>query len=100
MKTLDNCSNFLGPIGEDIKQRIVTYFRKPTAENWDDIQSILISRGTTIWQAVIGVDPSFPKTGRRYTPDGTLIREWEKVPSPQAVLMAIRNLQEQKGGRG
>lgn len=91
MKSLEKCENLFGKISPQIQKRIKNYIKKPTFDNWDDIQCIIIgSNMKTIWQAVIEIDPTFPRSGRRTDLDGNVIKEWECIPEPLIVLQAIK----------
>jgi hypothetical protein len=94
MKALANCRNLFGkPIHPEAKKRIIRFLADPTVENWDDIYGIIISpKGTTvtIWNAVLALDPTFPRTGRVTDLKGNVIEEWERVPTPLQVLQAIK----------
>ena len=91
MKTLEKCENLFGKISPQIQKRIKNYIKKPTFDNWDDIQCIIISGNMkTIWQAVIEIDPTFPRRGRSEDLEGNIVKEWERIPEPFIVLQAIK----------
>ena len=92
MKTLERAENVFGKLSEKCKQRIKDYLNDPTYDKWDDISSIIITSDLkTIWQAVIDIDPTFPKKGRVTDINGNIIKEWDKIPEPYIVLRAIHN---------
>ena len=80
----DGCKNMFGPIGPDIKERLDRFFKNPTEATWDDAHTILIGGdgSTTFWQAVIAVDPTFPRTARLRDPlpDEPPFSIWERIP--------------------
>lgn len=92
MNSLVRCSNLFGPLSLDTRKRIMEYMTDPTVDRWDDIQTIIISaRGfKTIWEAVIRIDPSFPRRGRAYDAHDNLIREWARIPDPLTIMRAIK----------
>jgi hypothetical protein len=45
--------------------------------------------GTTIWEAVLELDPTFPRQGRTTDMDGRIIKDWERIPSQLQVMQAI-----------
>ena len=93
MKSLENCENIFGKISPQIEKRIKRYIKNPTFDNWDDIQCIIINSSkqiTTIWQAIINIDSTFPRHGRREDELGNIINEWERIPDPLQVLQAIK----------
>ena len=105
MKTLLNCRNMLGrPLSAESIKRIKRFLADPTAENWDDIHGIIISPGKgeviTIWNAVLALDPTFPRTGRATDLKGNVVKEWERVPTPLEVLRAIRNITDTREPTG
>lgn len=92
MKTLKQAENLYGKLSDSIVDRILNYIENPNFDNWDDIQSLIINRNfTTIWQAVLELDPSFTTQGRSYDIDDNIIQEWEEIPEPFTVLRAIQN---------
>lgn len=88
----DNMQNMLGSVNEDIKKRITSYLENPTYAKWDDIHTILISSNITIWQAILKIDNSFPKTGRTTDLYGNVVKEWKKIPEPELVIEAIKHV--------
>lgn len=97
MRTLNRCENMFGKISPQIENRIKNYINNPTFDNWHDIQCIIVNpagKMTTIWNAVIEIDPTFPRRGRAEDYDGNVIREWERIPEPLLVLQAIRYVTE------
>lgn len=82
--------NMLGPMSETIKDRLREFFEHPCRDTWDDISSIILNETSlTVWQAVIAVDSSFPKTGPHTSPKGIILKDWERVPDPETVKEAL-----------
>jgi|BioPla2DNA2_1021312.scaffolds.fasta_scaffold19648_6 hypothetical protein len=52
---------------------------------------------TTIWQAMVAYDPTFPNKGRTTDTEGNVIKEWERIPTPFEVLKAIKEFTKDKG---
>jgi predicted nucleotidyltransferase len=92
---LDKARNMFGPLSPEIRKRILNFLQNPTTDSWDDIQSIIISGFGTIWQAMIQIDPSFPRSGRRTDQAGNVVQDWERIPTPEQVLLV---LQKNTGG--
>lgn len=92
---LDKARNMFGPLSPEIRKRILNFLQNPTTDSWDDIQSIIISGFGTIWQAMIQIDPSFPRSGRRTDQAGNVVQDWERIPTPEQVLQV---LQKNTGG--
>lgn len=94
MKILKNCENIFGKISPQIEKRIKNYINNPNCDNWDDIQGIIIKPEsmTTIWQAMIETDSTFPKSGRVEDFEGNMIKEWERIPMPLELLRAIKEV--------
>ena len=92
-RLFDGLFNFYGPLSPDIKKRIKNYLCHPTVEGWVDIYGIIIRAdiglGLTVWQAVIAVDPAFPRVGRRTDFKGNVLREWQKIPDPFTLKKAL-----------
>jgi len=92
---LNLARNMFGSLTPGIRRRIIHYLAKPTIESWNDIYCIIIGWGNgagnaeTIWQAVIAIDPTFPKTGRVTDLKGNVIREWAAMPSIETIKKAL-----------
>lgn len=96
MKTqsLTFAKNMFGNLSPEYINRIENYLENPTVHNWDDVSGIIINANgkmRTIWQAVIGELPTFPRTGRAEDFAGNVVKEWERIPSPKIVIQAIQN---------
>ncbi len=67
--------------------RLRALIANPDMEHWEDSHGIQVGADgwMTLWQAVRRVDPSFPSIGRSTTVDGTVIREWARIPD--AILL-------------
>lgn len=93
MKTvsIEFAFNMFGSLDWPLKSALYNYLEFPTEEHWNEIYSTIISpRGkmTTIWQAVLEIDPTFPKRASHDEHDNV---QWEKIPSPIVVRKAIQN---------
>ena len=89
---LDKCTNLFGPIGDEYIDRILDFFQYPNYDTWDDIAHIIISTvglSNTIWQIIIDIDPTFPRSGRCEDLKGNKIKEWVRIPKPELVKKAI-----------
>ena len=76
----------------DCEQRLRAVLDSPTVENWDEAQSIILTSdamGGTLWQAVVAVDPTFPRRGRATDMEGNVVREWERIPSTELLRQAL-----------
>jgi len=92
---LDQCINMFGmPLSPSYKKRIRRFLANPTTDTWDDIQGIIIrpspGLGVSIWEAVLEIDPTFPRRGRATDMDGHIIEDWKRIPTPLQVLQAIK----------
>ena len=92
---LDRATNYFGPLRPGVKKAIIQFLDKPSAKAWDRIASIVIRYGrnpSTVWQAVIATDPTFPRAtnsvppGERPDP----ARQWPRVPDAVLVARAIK----------
>ena len=81
-----------GQINSQIQRKIKNYLKNPCFETWDNIHCIVINSKDmkTIWNAVIDIDPCFPRKGRKKDEEGNTITEWERIPEPFILLQAIR----------
>lgn len=91
---LDLAHNALGRLPERVRQRIKRFLAHPTEPRWDDVSSIIVNwdaaECSTIWQAVVQVDPTFPRTGRRTDQHGRIAERWSRIPTPELVVKALR----------
>lgn len=96
---LDHCTNAFGEKTDTLlTRRIKKYLAEPTPDRWDDIAGIIISQDlTTIWQAVVKSDPSFPQKGRTYDSGGHIIKDWATIPTPLQTLRAIKEALRAEG---
>jgi hypothetical protein len=84
---LEFATNMFGAIKPEIKKRLERVINKPNQKNWDDAHTIIIngSKGmTTLWQAVLKVDPQVPIRKKLDAP-------WDYIPSSQTIIQAIKN---------
>jgi hypothetical protein len=91
-RELEMARNMFGKLRPDLKTRLRAVLYQPTEETWEDAHSIIVGsdRWTTLWQAVIAVDPTFPRTGPSHDARGRLVKRWAKVPSQETLLKALR----------
>jgi len=80
--------NMLGVLDNNYKDRIRAVVENPTQKTWDDTHCIIIGSDgwTTLWQAVLAVDPSFPRSAR-HNEDGST--NWTKIPNTGTILQAL-----------
>jgi hypothetical protein len=95
LQILKNTTNVFGPVEPETQKRITAYMAKPSAKLWDDIHSIIIhwpGKPNTIWQAVVAIDPTFPKSGQP-VPYGIIRRPehvWRRWPDAFTLARAIK----------
>jgi hypothetical protein len=90
---LDLARNMLGPLGPEPRARLAAVLADPTNETWEAAHSIVLNpdvgMGLTLWQAVIEMDPTFPKTGPTWGPGSDEPRAWGRIPSAHLLRQAI-----------
>jgi hypothetical protein len=92
---LNAAGNFHGPLSGSIRLRLRALLDNPTPETWDDAKGIVLCAaeglglGLSLWQAVIAVDPAFPRVGRHTDVEGNVVREWERIPTTELLEQAI-----------
>jgi hypothetical protein len=83
-------SNMFGKLDPEVQERLAAVIHHQDNETWEDAHSIVLrdtGLGLTLWQAVIAVDPSFPKRGPSYTAGHT--GRWDRIPSADLIRQAI-----------
>jgi len=87
---IEFCTNMFDHAGPDIKERLQAVIDNPNPNTWDDAHGIIINktgRMTTLWQAVLSIDPSFQ---RRAKIDTNYKAIWESIPSSETIKLAIK----------
>lgn len=88
--------NLFGKLDDCCRARLEAVIADPTEQTWDEAHSLIVSLqrpsliGTTLWQAVIAVDPSFPHRGPNVDGQGHRIGSWARVPDRDVLLRALR----------
>lgn len=91
-RELDLARNVFGRLRPRERTRLRAVVYQPTEKTWDDAHSIIIGADgwTTLWQAVIAVDPTFPKIGPATDVRGRRVARWARIPSQGLLLAALR----------
>lgn len=79
-------SNMLGALTPDIHKRLRQLHHYPH-RYWDRDHSIIIG-AYTLWQAVVWVDPDFPRRGPVYS-GGIKVADWERFPTSYEIEQAL-----------
>jgi len=89
---LDMASNLFGKLKSAERSRLMAVIEDPNQETWSDAHGIILDRGSwmTLWQAIIAVDPTFPKRGAATDRRGRVVEPWPRIPSRDLILKAIR----------
>ena len=88
----EGCRNMLHPeLQDEIIERLEAFFDNPCDETWEDAHCIIVGADgfTTFWQAVIAVNPTFPRIGPRHDMAGR-IETWKEVPDYFTARRAIQ----------
>lgn len=99
MRLLKNATNCFGKVGPAVQERIQVFIDRPGYETWDAIYGIILTptkrcncsnrKGcNTVWQAVIAIDPTFPRSG---SSGATAAQRWRKFPDAMTVARAIKH---------
>jgi hypothetical protein len=92
-------TNLFGNLSDDIKDRILSYLERPTYVGWNDIHGIIIvGKFQTIWQTILMVDSTFPKTGRTINELGKVVKDWDRIPDKKLLIKALKYAAEQNTG--
>lgn len=86
---VDPLTNMFGKLAPDLRKRLVAVLRNPTQKTWSNAYSIILNQDTweTLWQAVIKVDPFFPRSGPSGGDDDRL---WDRIPTRETLIAAMR----------
>jgi 8-oxo-dGTP pyrophosphatase MutT (NUDIX family) len=90
---IDPLTNLFGRLQPEYRERLKAVLKRPTERTWDNAYSIIISgsgKWLTLWQAVLAVDPTFPRTGPATDQHGKKLDGWRKVPSRETLIAALR----------
>jgi hypothetical protein len=76
---------FLDPLDLTSRRRVERCVEHPTPKAWDESYSVIVGSDgyTTLWQAVLLTDPSFP------APNLTGKTKWPRIPSQDLLIRAI-----------
>jgi len=86
MIDLSNLQNMFGQVKPDVQKRLEAVLREQTNKTWDDAHCIIVDGFNTLWQYVIRLDPSFPKSARLGENYET---QWERVPNKNLLIAAL-----------
>lgn len=80
-----------GPLDDRQRGRLQSLIDSPSQATWEEAHSVILDRDswTTLWQAILAIDPSFPRTGQTTDARGNVVAPWPRIPSPQLVVQAI-----------
>jgi hypothetical protein len=97
-------TNLFGVLSPAVRARLLALILDPSPDTWDDAHSIVLNGGpgrvgTTLWQAVLPVDPDCPRRG---APEGTepVTAEYRwsgYAPDVLTVLTAIQTALDHPG---
>lgn len=97
--THPSLSNFCGPLSQqpDVQQRLRQVMREPR-KYWDRDNGIILRErepgtlGLTLWQAILRVDPTFPRVGPSSTTVGgrRIPGTWARYPDSMLIARAIK----------
>ena len=88
-------TNIYGPLSAQIRRRLRDVLRDPR-RYWDRDHGIMVRGGAhdprwlTLWQAIMAVDPTFPKIGKLTDQAGRVIEDWPRYPDQVLIARALR----------
>jgi hypothetical protein len=89
---LEFTTNMLGKLSDEKKENIMDYLKHPSYNQWEEISHYLIAPNKTLWQAVIAIDPTYPKRGRKTDTQGKILKDWDVIPTAEQIKDAIRKI--------
>lgn len=87
--------NMFGPLPLDVLKRLQDTLDNPRA-HWAENHGIVLrdgrgfGLGLTLWQAVLAVDPTFPRRGRATDSKGKVIEDWARYPDQVLIARALK----------
>lgn len=76
-------TNMLGlKISDKAKKTILAYMNKPSLSGWEDARTYLITGNLTLWQALIEIDPTTPRSGSGFNK--------RNIPSKKQITQALQ----------
>lgn len=89
---LDMARNMFGKLEPETRERLQAVLDDPSDDTWSNAYSVIIGadRWMTLWQAVLAVDPTFPKIGPSTDQRGRRIEGWRRIPSQELLLTALK----------
>lgn len=90
-RELDLASNMFGRLPPESRARLQALYDNPTEETWDNAYTLILERHThtSLWQAVIAVDPTFPQVGPSSDNRGNRITTWRRIPDRDLIRRAL-----------
>lgn len=79
-------NNAFGALSDEVRARLRAVLTRPTQASWDAAHCIILTwapRHYTLWQAVIAVDPTFPRSKPCDAP-------WPRIPDSFTIARAIK----------
>lgn len=93
IREIADCRTMLGPLDDELEDRILLAATHPNQKSWSNAYSIIIGgpRAGTLWTNVIEVDPSFPQSAPMNEVHES---QWARVPDGGTILAAVRTAAE------
>lgn len=84
--------NMFGNLKPLLKEALYNFYDFPSNETWNDIYGMVIGKGkvpTTMWQAVLAVDPTFPSSIPVDAWEGDDSVRWARIPDRELFVKAL-----------
>jgi hypothetical protein len=88
---LPGLHNVFGTLNRSMRHRLRQVIQNPR-KYWDRDHGIILNatdKHLTLWQAVLRVDPSFPRVGPSSNSKGERLEDWQRYPTPELLRAAI-----------
>jgi hypothetical protein len=88
---IEFAQNPFGKLKQPLKEALYNYYEFPNNDNWNDIYGMVIATGrvATVWQAVLAIDPTFPRSIPADAWETEDAARWSRIPTRDEFVKAL-----------